>query len=71
MATTLEPRRKPHHPAPHPREAEPRPLIPAPRPPTSADRARDTARREPVVLADALGEVLDTLLERSPEPDRP
>ncbi|WP_017602515.1 hypothetical protein [Nocardiopsis alkaliphila] len=61
MATTLDPRRQPHHPT----SAEQRPHGAVPR----QRRATRSEHREPVVLADALGEVIDTLLECSHAPE--
>lgn len=62
MATTLDPRRKPHHPtttSPTPHGA-----VPRQRRPLHPDEEATERTREPVVLADALGEVLLTLKER-------
>ncbi|SIO90853.1 hypothetical protein [Nocardiopsis sp. JB363] len=66
MSTTLDPRRKPHHPtttSPSPHGAVPRQR--RPHLPDEEPTEHTTERtREPVVLADALGEVLLTLQER-------
>ncbi|MEU3309645.1 hypothetical protein [Nocardiopsis sp. NPDC006832] len=61
MATTLDPRRKPHHPTTSP---TPHRAVPRQRRPLHPGEETTERTREPVVLADALGEVLITLKER-------
>ncbi|WP_067603284.1 hypothetical protein [Nocardiopsis listeri] len=61
MATTLDPRRKPHHPTASP---TPHGAVPRQRRPPHTDEGATERTREPVLLADALGEVLLSLKER-------
>lgn len=61
MGTTLDPRRKPHHPTTPP---TPHGAVPRQRRPHHPGEEATERTREPVVLADALDEVLLTLQER-------